>query len=868
MPRESLTELLEYFRRYAGDAAVARGAGYRMERWSYAEVLAAAHQFGGELQSRGIAKGDRVLLWGENSAEWVAAFWGCLLCGAVVVPMDRIAAPDFVRRVAAEVQPRLAIGSAARLREVPEVARIQFGDTIFAANRVAADATAGTIPIGRNDPLQIIFTSGTTAEPQGVVITHGNVLANLEPIEREIAKYLKFERLFHPLRFLNMLPLSHVFGQFMGLFVPPMIGATVIFQDSLSPAEIIHTIQRERVSALVAVPRLLESLRGKLERDFDSRGKLEWLRREMERMAEKSFLRRWWHFRKIHSLFGQKFWAFVSGGAALPADTEEFWRRLGYAVIQGYGLTETTSLISLAHPFHLSRGAIGKVLPGREMKLDPATGEILVRGESVASGYWQGREVKAVPGEEGWFRTGDIGAVDAEGNLFFKGRKKDVIVTPEGFNVYPEDLEAALRHQPEVRDCVVIGLQREGNAVPCAVLILHSGADAAAVVKRANASLAEHQQMRQWFAWPEHDFPRTSTHKPRTNLIAQAASIALGARASGPAGVAPGSLVELIAQITRRSPVQISPTATLAADLNLSSLERVELLAAIEDRYQVSLDESKFTAATTMADLERMLDVRDETAAVGLPPAPAAQAAQVKTAQAKARATLHYPRWAQRLPMQWLRVLVYYLLSWPATILLALPRIEGRENLRGVCGPVLLVSNHVTYLDAGLILYALPPRLRHRVAVAMAGEMLNETRYPPRELNWFLKLVSKSVYWLMTALFNVFPLPQRAGFRESFAFTGESVDRGYSVLVFPEGARTPDGRLAAFRSGIGLLAKNLRLPVVPVRIDGLWDIKKTGRRGSAPWRAITLRVGKPVMLSGDAEAEHIAKQLEEAVRNL
>jgi long-chain acyl-CoA synthetase len=292
----------------------------------------------------------------------------------------------------------------------------------------------------------------------------------------------------------------------------------------------------------------------------------------------------------------------------------------------------------------------------------------------------------------------------------------------------------------------------------------------------------------------------------------------------------------------------------------------VELLAAIEDRYQVSLDESTFTAATTVADLERLLGGEAEPATAGATVGHVI--AKTEEAQPKPRATFHYPRWAQRWLMQIMRVAVYYLLSWPATILLALPRMEGRENLRGVRGPVLLISNHVTYLDAGLLLYALPPRLRHRTAVAMSGEMLNETRYPPRELNWFLRLVSKTVFWLMTGLFNVFPLPQRAGFRESFAFAGESVDRGYSVLVFPEGARTPDGKIAAFRGGVGLLTKNLRLPVVPMRIDGLWEIKKTGRRGSAPWRSITLRIGKPVTPAADAEPERIARELEEAVRSL
>ena len=188
------------------------------------------------------------------------------------------------------------------------------------------------------------------------------------------------------------------------------------------------------------------------------------------------------------------------------------------AAIQGYGLTETTSLVSVNHPFRIGRGSIGKVLEGREVKLDES-GEILVRGANIAAGYWEDGETLAVTrngDDAGWFHTGDLGALDAEGNLYFKGRKKNVIVTAAGMNVYPEDLEALLRHEPEVKDCVVVGLERGGNAEPCGVLLLRDERQvkhprhAAGIVARVNESLAEYQRMRSWFLWPEADFPRTA----------------------------------------------------------------------------------------------------------------------------------------------------------------------------------------------------------------------------------------------------------------------------------------------------------------------------------------------------------------------
>jgi long-chain acyl-CoA synthetase len=235
---------------------------------------------------------------------------------------------------------------------------------------------------------EILFTSGTTAEPRGVVLTHGNFLANLEPIERGMQRYLKYERLLHPLRFVSLVPLSHVFGQFMALFVPPLLGATVVFENATNPAEILRGIKREWATVVIAVPRMLDLLRSAIEREIEARGWRKWFDKNYAAAEKQPFFRRAWRFRRIHRLFGFRFWAFISGGAALGSDTEFFFKRLGFAVVQGYGMTETASLISLNHPFSAAEGSVGKILPGREFKL-AEDGEILVRGESVSSGYWE-----------------------------------------------------------------------------------------------------------------------------------------------------------------------------------------------------------------------------------------------------------------------------------------------------------------------------------------------------------------------------------------------------------------------------------------------------------------------------------------------
>jgi long-chain acyl-CoA synthetase len=840
MPLESLSSFVKTYAAHGDEIAVRRRRGYRMETWTYGRIAEEANRLARELELRGIAKGDAVLLWGENSAEWIIAFLGCLLCGVVIVPIDHASTMEFACRVAREVNAKLIFraGAPKDCAAIPSFS-LESLPAVLARHDSSPYAPP---PLSRQDTLEIIFTSGTTAEPRGVVISHGNVLANIEPLEKEMQKYLRYEKLVHPLRFLNLLPLSHVFGQILGVFIPHMLAATVVFIDSLKPSDLIDMIRRERVSVLVAVPRFIESLQRELERQEERRGNTEPFRNNFALAEKEHFLKRWWRFRRIHSRLGWKFWAFISGGAALPEQVETFWNRLGYAVIQGYGMTETTSLISLNHPFRSARGSIGKVFPGMEVRVDDH-GEILVRGENLARAYQQHGQIQPVGDPDGWFRTGDVAEKDENGRLYFKGRRKNVIVTPAGMNVYPEDLERALRAQPDVRDCVVIGLERDGNAEPYSVLLMNGPApNPAAAVERANQSLADYQRIRHWFLWPEPDFPRTPTQKPVFPLIREVIKNAGG---TAPETISDGSSITgLIARITGR-PVQLNAkNMNLEADLQLTSLDRVELMSVLEERYQVDLNEARFADVATIEQLQKLI------------------------ADGASPTTEHiFPSWPQDWLTTAVRLVVYYLLAWPATYLLAAPRIRGGENLRGLHGPILVISNHVTYLDIAWILPALPARLRNRLATAMGGERLARMRRPSHSLNLFQRFLERLRYFLVSSLFNVFPLPQESGFLKSFAFAGDLADRGWNILVFPEGRTTDDGHMAPFRSGIGLLAKELNIPVVPMRLAGLFDLKQQNRILARPGH-VQVTIGRPIRFSPDQDPNEIAGELERRVAEL
>jgi long-chain acyl-CoA synthetase len=728
-------------------------SGYRIWKHSYAQLRCAATHFSLRLQQSQIRKGDTIILWSENRPEWVAAFWGCVLAGAVVVPIDYRSSLSFASHIHKIVSAKLLLlGDEVEATEWGQEARVwRLRDLEWPKEECAIPSMS----MDRDDRVEIVFTSGATGEPKGVLITHRNILANIDSPLRIVSDRRRWFLPFLPLRFLSLIPLSHMFGQTLVLFILPFIPGTAVFLHGYSPHEITRQVRARRISAVLCVPKILELLQQYVVLQFPAAA--------APPAATSHLIFRWWRYRRLHRFLGWKFWAFVVGAAALDRELEEFWSRLGFAVIQGYGLTETAPIVAFNDPFHIQKGTVGRPVAGVEVKIAP-DGEILIRGDCVTPGYYQLSSGTGSAFTDGWFRTGDIGSFDDTNHLVIRGRKKEMIVTPQGLNVFPEDVEAVLNSLPGVRESAVVG-----HDTVYAVLVLRDKEGPDGVIGLANQRLEAHQRIRGVAVWPGEHLPRTkTTHKLKRAEIQ--AWVETG-RPAAPSGTGEETVIGLV---RRYAPERsVLPDSTLD-QLGLSSLDRVELMLDLERKFDISIDEELLTGNRTVASLE---DVNWRCVVE------------------------KFPTWNRCWIARAVRHLGLAILFLPFVRAVAWARISGEENLDSLRGPVIFAPNHQSHLDTPLILSALPVRYRYKVAPAMWKEYFEAHFFPDRHTHseW---LRDGLLYWLVALFFNAFPIPQtEAGASQSLRYLGELVSDEESILFFPEGERTEAGEIKRFQGG-------------------------------------------------------------------
>ena len=841
MKRETL---LDYFtdRICSASDFLVYDDGYRTYTYTYDDVRRAALVLGQRLAASEVAPGRAAVIWGENRPEWIVALWGCLLARVVAVPIDYRASPNLLTRVLGIVDaPLLLAGDEVSVPPVPDRVRVwKLADLLADGRQPEGDPVLAS-DVAAAELAEIIFTSGATAEPKGVQLTHHNILANIVPVEREVMKYRAYAWPFSPLRFLNLLPLSHMFGQAMATFIPPMLSGVTVFMRGYNPTDIVRQIRIRRASVLVCVPKILEVLRDHVLRVAPEVA--------ADLSAHPNIAVRWWRYRRVHQLFGFKFWAFVVGAAPLSPELEEFWARLGFLVVQGYGLTETAPIVTLNHPFRARRGTVGTPIGGVEIRI-AADGEILVRGDNVTAGYYNAPLETKAAFEDGWFHTGDIGSMDESGRLTVRGRKKEVIVTPEGLNVFPEDVEGVLRTASGVKDAAIVGAGSDGREHVHAVMALDPDAEPAAVLRTVNARLEEHQKIRGYSLWMNGALPRTEgTKKIKRGELKRWVETGAGPKPDAPARRGSASAV-----VQQFAPDRQVANDTTLGELGLSSIERIELMMALEQACDQSVDEESFSAATTVGDLQRLVSAQ---------PMPRSGSAIVDRPSPSEFA---FPSWNRTTAAGIVRRTALTTVLLPLTRMFAWIKVEGLEHLDAVTGPVVYAANHQSHMDTPVILAALPSRRRYRVATAAAKEFFAAHFHPERHSQ--REILTKSLnYYLAGLLFNIFPLPQReSGARDAIRYLGELLSDGLSVLIFPEGRRTQTGSIDRFQPGIGMVAARLRIPIVPVRLEGLDRVLHQSWRMARPGR-VRVAFGPPLQLEGK-DYPSLAQQVEAAVRAL
>ena len=798
---------------------------FRYLRWTYSRLWDESGQVATLLQRRGLTKGDQVILWGPNSPHWVLIFFGCIRAGVILVPLDLRSAPDYVARVVSRTDPKLAFTSRFTPKgdvdlRIPEVAF----EELEAA--IAGLPQPEDVDIGPDDLAEIMFTSGTTGDPKGVMLTHRNLTANIEGI----SQYISCDP---SSRLLSILPLSHMYEQMGGLFMTLHHGASVTYPTSRQPTVLARTMRERKITVMLLVPQGLELLMNGIEREVARQGK-EALWGKLLKVAERTPFRLRRHlFRRVHKQFGGKLDFIVSGGAALDPDLGHKWELLGVKIVQGYGATEASPVISNHTIWERRHDSTGRPLPNVEVKIS-STGEILVCGENITPGYWRAPEETAKAFDGDWYRTGDLGYFDDEGFLHIQGRMKDMIVLPSGQNVFPEDIQAVLTKHPHVTDATVVGLVKGSSVEVHAALILDNADTAPEAVSWTNGQLAEQQRIRGFTIWPDEDFPRTHTLKVKKQVVID--TILGKIRPVDPAAAPSGgstaggvrSLLHIIAEVSKRDAGDIRDEATLGDDLELDSLGRVELLSAIETELGVYTDEDQVGPETTVRLLADLVEEGSKN-----PP------------------MMSFPSWGMQWWCRMTRGVLQRSVMFP---LVALPyglKVRGRENLEGITGPVLFASNHNLGLDNPLIIKAVPLKWRRRMAVAGAADL------------W-----KNPIWWIMNPLLgNGFPLAREGSVRPSLENMGKVMDNGWSVLIYPEGELTVGGPIKPFMNGAGLVAVEGRIPVVPLRLH----IHKLGsptrfpflRRGS-----IEVRFGEPLSFPPGTDYQDATAAIENAVKSL
>ena len=800
---------------------------------SYVSLRERAHAAAARLQAAGLAEGDRVLLAGPNGPDWVVAWFGIQVAGGVAVPLDPgLDGPEVANVVEAAVARWAILGDVFAGIPLPAI-------TPFALAEVTAEGPTAGLRVASPGPdalASILFTSGTTGTPKGVSLSHGNFTSLLG----SLARLFDLDR---DDRVLSVLPLHHTFEFSCGLLLPLSRGTRIVYLDAINAEALSSSLQDARITAMVGVPALWQLLERRIQSQVAERGGLfqtgfDWgleANRLLGRRAGLDLGRAL--FGAVHNGLGGHIRLLISGGAALPPETHRFFSGLGLPLAEGYGLTEAAPVLTVSRPSPGARaGTVGKPIPGVELRIDQpdgdGVGEVLARGPNVMQGYFRNAEATAAVLDGGWLRTGDLGRLDHRGRLVVVGRAKDVVVTSSGENVYLDDAEARLGPIPGIAEYTLVGLPDPRGGERLGMLAVPDGEhDAARTNIRRSVSRVPLNSRPAVIHLVGAALPRTATRKVKRNEVATVLSRIADAATPGPDDGGVSAVRHAIAAVASLPTERVVGSTRIADELAFDSLMWVELAAALDQLPGGQPDAETLASCETVADIEALVD--------------APRALPVPFIEQAPQEDFRFPDLAVE-PLKKLLRAGQRLGYERALDIEVFGRAHIPQNRR-----VLVVANHASHLDFGLVKTALGPYGEGVVGLAAKDYFFEGN---PLWVAYFEQLT------------NLHPLPRDVNYRQSLREAIGVVEQGHVVCIFPEGGRQADGRLREFKPLVGKLVLETGVDVLPMWIEGSHGILPKGAaipRG----RRIQIRIG-PALQNAELREAAAAERPGRAARQV
>ncbi len=811
MALKTFKELIDGFKD-SDNTAVINRKEYRKFTYSYKQLYILSKKFSAFLNKNNIKKGDKIIVWNYNSIEYALIFLGAFLEGVIVVPIDLRSNIDLVEKIQKEVKAKIIFQT--RYRSKLKKAKTVFTEDILDILEQIRPKKS-SVNIKENDIAEIIYTSGTTGNPKGVILTNKNFISNVNALN-------KIEKIQPCFRFLSVLPLSHVFEQVVGLFIPLSNRSTIVYIKALKTRALFEAFSEEKITNMATVPRLLELIKSGIMKKVKDNKKEKQFLSALKISSKLPYILRRFIFRKIHKKFGSHVNYFMSGGAALDPELEKFYDSMGVILLQGYGQTETSPVLTSNTLKNRRIGSVGKKIPGVSLELDKE--EVLAKGPNITQGYYKNPKKTKELFKDSWLKTGDLGYFDKDDFLFLKGRKKDLIVTAAGVNIYPEDIESILNKTEGVKDSCIISIDDKIHAS----LLLKKGTNLKKIIQQANSKLDSSQKIQDSSTWPYEDFPRTTTMKIKKFAVKET----IQNKAKPKITERKNKLFSILSQLTDK---KITKDSTLQS-LGLSSVDRVELISLLEQEFNIEIDEENIFPTTKVKDLETIIKQRKQVEENPI-----------------------FKTWALSLPIRVIRVIAQAFIhsfvrfySWP--------KVEGKENLKGVKGPVIFTANHQSHFDTPTIFTKLPHRFSKKIAVAAWREHFFKDNLE------FKSKGLRNLFYALTIVFNIYPWPQNKGFRKSLKYTGSLIDKGWNILIYPEGERSKTGEFLEFKQGIGIVAVETKIPVIPIRVHGTRNSLPRGKNWPTFGRS-KIKIGKPIIIKEDSYIK-AANKIEKAIKEL